>query len=120
MEYGTGSGEMMPSFNSNVISCHAVSRLAPLFFEELLPEGERRVVEEHLAQCASCVREVHEFRKLKDSLRSARVRKPPAALRTQLRVAASREIARRRANVSWTSVWNTWQSGVRLELEILM
>ncbi len=120
MEYGTGQGEMMHSLHSDVISCHAVSLLAPLFFEGLLLEGERRVVEEHLGHCATCAKEVRELRNLKESLRSISVRKPPAALRTQLRVVASREIARRQANVSWKSMWNTWQSGVRLQLQILM
>jgi hypothetical protein len=120
MEYGTGPGEMMPSLHSNVISCHAVSRLAPLFCEELLSEGERRGMEEHLSQCAKCVREVREFRNLKKSLRSLPVRRPPAALRTQLRVVASREISQRHTNISWMSMWNTWQASFRLRSQILM
>ena len=120
MEYGAGPGEMMPSQHSNVISCHAVSRQAPLFFEGLLPEGERREMEEHLAGCAKCAAEVREFRKIKASLGSLPLRRPPAALRTQLRVAASREIAVRRTRVSWISIWKTWQSGVRMQMQSLM
>lgn len=110
----------MPSQHSNVISCHAVSRQAPLFFEGLLPEGERREMEEHLAGCAKCAAEVREFRKIKASLGSLPLRRPPAALRTQLRVAASREIAVRRTRVSWISIWKTWQSGVRMQMQSLM
>jgi hypothetical protein len=111
---------MMPSQHTHVISCHAVSRRAPLFFEGLLPEGERREVEEHLVDCANCAVEVREFRNLKESLGSLPVLRPPVALRTHRRVTASREIVRRRTQVSWVSMWNAWQSGVRLRMQMLM
>ena len=120
MEYGAGPGEMMPSQHTNVISCHAVSRQVPLFFEGLLPERERREMEEHLADCAKCTAEVREFRKIRVSLASLPVRKPPVALRTQLRVTASVEIVRQRTRVSWVSMWKTWQSGARLHMQSLM
>jgi hypothetical protein len=57
---------------------------------------------------------------LRRALRTMPAPTPPSDLKTRLRVVASRESQRRKAQVSWTAWWNFYTQNFRLGLNNLM
>ena len=41
-----------------MIKCHDIQKLLPLYEEGILADAEKQAVEDHLAQCADCRREM--------------------------------------------------------------
>lgn len=51
------------------LKCESISELLSPYIDGRVDEGERRAVDEHVAQCARCARELGEFRFTVDALR---------------------------------------------------
>ena len=59
--------------------CERVSAMLTDYAEDLLGEDEKRLVEEHVANCGDCRRELGEFMRMSALLKAARY-EPPAGI----------------------------------------
>jgi hypothetical protein len=109
-----------PSTYRKAISCIGLRRAALAIFEDTLPEDERRRLEDHIDECASCSEESPDVQKLRRTTKSMKHRTPPADLQMRLRVMASREAQRRRNRASLAAVWASWRGDFRLWAANLM
>ena len=111
------TGEPM---NIAAISCSAAANHFPAFLEGDLSAAEQRRIDAHMDTCGRCSAQVQQMRQLRSTLRRMPARIPPAALRTRLRVVASRELVRQKSRASLPAMWSEWQSDFRLWFQNLM
>jgi len=102
------------------ISCGSAVGHVSAFLDEALPVAEQRQMDAHLDSCGECSQKLQQMRQVKSSLRRMPVRVPPAALKTQLRIVASREVVRQRTTASLPAMWSNWRTTFRLWFENLM
>jgi len=74
----------------------------------------------HVDGCIQCAAQIQQMRQLRSTLRRMPVRVPPASLRTQLRVVASRELVRQKSRASIPAMWAEWRGNFRLWSQNLM
>ncbi len=81
------------------MNCRTVRQKLLADLDQLLPGTERREVAAHLLRCRPCAEEAARRENVRSALRALPRFSPPPELSVRLRVAASREIERRRR--SW-------------------
>ena len=83
------------------MDCLQVQWMLSAFLDDRVVESERRVLEEHIQQCAGCGARLAGLVEVRNALRAAPVRPVNRQLALALRILASRESARRRRQVDF-------------------
>jgi hypothetical protein len=94
--------------------CHDIQKLLPLYEEGILADAEKQAVEDHLARCADCRREVTLLQKADRLVKNlSSVEEPPWF--------QQRIMARVRAEAGKKSFWQKWLSplGVKVPVQIM-
>lgn len=94
--------------------CHDIQTLLPLYEEGILTDAEKQAVEDHLARCADCRREVTLLQKADRLVKNlSSVEEPPWF--------QQRIMARVRAEAGKKSFWQKWLSplGVKVPVQIM-
>ena len=81
--------------------CRHFEQTHSAYLDGELPPHVRQQMISHLNRCPKCSEEDRIGREVRDAMRTMPRVKPPDTLHTQLRIAASREIARRKENRTW-------------------
>jgi hypothetical protein len=77
-------------------------------------------ISQHLLSCRECERRRLEVDELAVGLKHLPLRKPPAIVSTRLRVAASRDRARRLLRLDWAARWKEFRQRARLIFDNLL
>lgn len=97
--------------NGTPMTCWSVKRRSTEYVDGRLRDSERSRIQAHLAECAECEVRVNELGSVRSALGKLPVSTAPAALRTKLQIAASRE----RQSLLETNgsrlrrAWNNWK-----------
>lgn len=90
------------------MTCWSAKRRSADYVDGRLRGSERSRVAEHLAECESCSQQIDELASVRTTLRDLREPVPPARLRTELLVIASRERKLSRSS-RLERLWNRWK-----------
>ena len=102
------------------ISCSTAANRFSAFLDGDLSPAEQWQMDAHVDDCSRCAAQIQQMRKLRSTLRRIPVRVPPASLKTQLRVVASRELIRQKATASVPAMWAECRSRFDLWSQNLM
>lgn len=102
------------------MKCHSVERSLSAYLDGLLSGQEGGEVAAHLTRCAPCTTRSQQLQQVRSTLRRMTAPQAPDDLAMQLKVMASRELARRREQLSYSSPAAMWVARCRLCVENLM
>ena len=102
------------------MKCQTVDRRVSAYLDGMLPEGERREVAAHLECCPRCQRQSQQLAQVRSRLAALPAPPAPPQLATELRVLASREIARRRRYATLGTLARHWIGTASLTINNLM
>ncbi|MEP6536381.1 MAG: zf-HC2 domain-containing protein [Bryobacteraceae bacterium] len=106
--------------NIVAISCSAAANYFSGLLDGNLSPVEQRQMDAHIDGCIRCTEQIQQMRQLRSTLRRMPVRIPPASLKTQLRVVASRELVRQKSRASVPAMWSDFRATFRLWSQNLM
>jgi len=82
-------------------SCRQFEQRHSAYLDGELPPSVRQQMISHLDRCSGCYKQDRISREIRQAMRTMPAVKAPDALKTQLRIAASREVLRHQSNTTW-------------------
>src|SRR5581483_308827 len=98
------------------MTCGSVKQRVSAYLDGVLPDQERQLLRNHMAQCRECALESEQYQRVREALRSLPAVAPPADLTTRLRVTASKA----RMQSFGSTRWSRLRDRVDLVLSNLM
>lgn len=97
-----------------MIKCHDIQKLLPLYEEGILADAEKQAVEDHLAQCADCRREMTFLQKADQLVKNLSSVDEPSWFQQRIMAQVREEAGKK-------SFWQKWFSplGVRVPVQIV-
>ncbi|MBE0658972.1 MAG: zf-HC2 domain-containing protein [Bryobacteraceae bacterium] len=102
------------------MDCQEVGTLISAMADGCVVDAERREALAHMDNCAECTGRARQIVEIRNSLRQLPQQPIPSDVALELRVAASREAARRRAIYGFANRIRTWRAGFVLWANNLM
>jgi hypothetical protein len=102
------------------MNCQTVRGTISEYLGSRMPESEFAAVRKHLADCPECASSAETISLLRDALKSAPRYTAPANLSMNLRVIASRELARQASRETWQARVADWRGSLRLWVDNMM